>query len=43
MFAKDPKIIARFKEEVDVPLRYVNCSSRSLGAANGAVLSSFCR
>ncbi len=43
MFAKDPKIIARFKEEVDVPLRYVNCSSRTLGAANGAVLSSFCR
>ena len=43
IFAKDPKIIARFKEEVDVPLRYVNGSSRSLQAANGAVLSSFCR
>ncbi len=43
IFAKDPKVIARFKEEVDVPLRYVNGSSRSLHAANGAVLSSFCR
>ena len=43
IFAKDPKIIARFKDEVDVPLRYVNGSSRSLPAANGAVLSSFCR
>ncbi len=43
IFAKDPKVIARFKEEVDVPLRYVNESSRFLSAANSVVLASFCR
>ena len=43
IFAKDPKVIARFKEQVDVPHTYVNQSSRSLGAANGAVLANFCR
>ncbi len=43
IFTKDPKVIARFKEEVDVPLRYVNESSRSLPAASGAILASFCR
>lgn len=42
IFAKDPKVIARFKDEVDVPKRYVNESSRSLAAANGAVLANFC-
>lgn len=41
LFAKDPKVIARFKEEVDVPLRYINESSRGLAAANGATLSAF--
>lgn len=41
IFAKDPKVIARFNEEVDVPLRYVNQASRSLPAAHWASLAGF--
>ena len=43
IFAKDPKVISRFKEQVDVPKMYINESSRSLSAAHGAVLANFCR
>lgn len=43
IFAKDPKVIARFKEEVDVPQTYVNESSRGLAAAHGATLAAFSR
>ena len=43
LFAKDPKVIARFKEEVDVPLRYINESSRGLPPALNAGLATFSR
>ncbi len=41
VFSKDAKVISRFKEAVDVPLVYVNESSRSLNPIVGLDLSSF--
>ena len=41
LFSKDPKVIDRFKKDVDVPLQYINSSSRALPAAYGAELSNF--
>ncbi|MBQ8373837.1 MAG: aldehyde dehydrogenase family protein [Candidatus Methanomethylophilaceae archaeon] len=41
LFSKDPKVIDRFKKDVDVPLQYINSSSRALPAAHGAELSNF--
>lgn len=43
LFTKDPKVIDRFEAEVDVPSRYINCSSRTLAVAGTAVLSNFIR
>jgi acyl-CoA reductase-like NAD-dependent aldehyde dehydrogenase len=41
LFTKDQKIIDRFNREVDVPLRFINSSSRHLRPASAAVLSNF--
>ena len=41
IFTKDAKAIERFNAEVDVPMRYVNSSSRYLPAAYGAEVSGF--
>lgn len=41
LFCKDPKIIERFKKDVDVPYKYINESSRGLPAAHGAELLNF--
>ena len=43
IFTKDPKVIDRFKSEVDVPYRYINESSRGLPAAYSSELTSFVR
>lgn len=43
LFAKDPKVIERFKAEVDVPYRYINSSSRSIPPAGAASLANFSR
>ena len=41
LFTKDAKIIERFNSEVDVPVRYINESSRKLKPAFGASLERF--
>lgn len=41
LFTKDPRVVDRFNNEVDVPQRYVNTSSRGLHVADSAVLSNF--
>ncbi len=41
LFTKDPRVVERFNDEVDVPQRYVNTSSRGLHVADSAVLSNF--
>lgn len=41
IFAKDAKVIDRFKKEVDTPMHYINSSSRSLPPALGAEVSNF--
>ncbi|AMK13249.1 aldehyde dehydrogenase family protein [methanogenic archaeon mixed culture ISO4-G1] len=43
LFSKDAKVIERFENEVDVPMRYVNCSSRTLKPAFAAKLENFVR
>ena len=43
IFSKDPKMIERFKNEVDVPSKYINESSRKLPHAKAAVLENFVR
>ena len=43
IFTKDPKVIDRFKSEVDVPYRYINESSRGLPAAHSSELTNFVR
>ena len=43
IFAKDPKVIDRFKKEVDVQAVYVNESSRTLPPASAAKLANFSR
>jgi len=42
-FSKDPKFLDRFEKDVDVPQKYINCSSRALRPAKTAVLSNFVR
>ena len=42
IFTKDPKVIDRFRSEVDVPSRYINESSRVLMPAATAKLGNFC-
>lgn len=41
LFTKDNKVIDRFEKDVDVPMRYINSSSRGLVPAYCANLSSF--
>ena len=41
LFTKDPKLIERFKNEVDLPMKYINESSRGLRPAFGATLEKF--
>ena len=41
LFTKDNKVIDRFQKEVDVPMTYINSSSRVLPAAYGATLANF--
>ncbi len=41
IFSKDSKVISRFKEEADVPMMYVNESSRSLSPVVGLDLKLF--
>ncbi len=41
LFTKDPKLIERFKNEVDVPQKFINESSRSLKPAFDARLERF--
>jgi acyl-CoA reductase-like NAD-dependent aldehyde dehydrogenase len=41
IFSKDGKLIERFNKEVDVPVKYVNESSRSLRPAASAALDRF--
>ncbi len=41
LFTKDPKLIERFKNEVDVPQKFINESSRSLKPAFDARLEKF--
>ena len=43
IFSKDGKLIERFNKEVDVPVKYVNTSSRSLKPASSAKLENFVR
>ena len=43
IFAKDPKVIDRFKKEVDVQVMYINESSRALSPASAAKLANFSR
>ena len=43
IFAKDPKVIDRFKKEVDVQAVYINESSRTLPPASAAKLANFSR
>ena len=43
LFTKDPKLIERFKSDVDVPMKYINESSRNLKSAYAATLENFVR
>ena len=43
IFTKDSKLIERFNNEIDVPLKYINESSRGLKPAQAARLENFVR